>query len=85
MHQARILRGMQTHTVVLAGTVVVEGVAFRWRITHTQQLAVSNPRLGTRVAPLSDSPETQARDLARAILVGEGSAPNVDAVEDLPA
>ena len=75
---------MQTHTVVLAGTVVLEGVAFRWRITHTQQLAVSNPRLGTRVAPLSDNPETQARDLARGILAGNISVADVNAVKDLP-
>jgi hypothetical protein len=75
---------MFTGTVVLAGTVVIEGVAFRWSVTDgfAQRLTVSNKRLGTRNEQLVGSPEAQARALGRTILRGGGRLPDVDAVDD---
>jgi hypothetical protein len=75
---------MFTNTVILAGTVVIEGVAFRWSVTDgfTQRLTVSNERLGTRVEQLAGSPDAQARAMGRAILRGEITLPDVDVVDD---
>jgi hypothetical protein len=75
---------MFTGTVILAGTVVVEGAAFRWSVTDgfTQRLTVSNENLGTRIERLTGSPDAQARSMARAILRGEINLPDVDVVDD---
>jgi hypothetical protein len=69
-------------TVVLTGTVVIEGVSFHWSVTRDQRLAVSHERLGTRVEALAGKPQAQARDMGRAILAGAVSVPDVDAVDD---
>jgi len=76
---------MFTSTVVLAGTVVIEGVAFRWSVTDgfAQRLTVSNKRLGTRNEQLVGSPEKQARAMGRAILAGDVSVTEVDGVDDV--
>jgi len=65
-------------TVVLTGTVVIEGAAFHWSVTQDQRLAVSHDHLGIRVEPLTGRPQVQARDMARAILSGKISVPDVD-------
>jgi hypothetical protein len=76
---------MFVDTVVLTGTIVLEGVAFHWSVTTDQRLAVSHERLGTKVEPLVGRPQIQARDMGRAILAGEVSVPDVDAADDLAA
>jgi hypothetical protein len=75
---------MFTNTVILAGTVVIKGVAFRWSVTDgfAQRLTVTNEGLGTRVEQLTGSPDTQARAMGRAILRGEINLPDVDVVDD---
>jgi hypothetical protein len=75
---------MFTNTVILSGTVVIEGVAFRWSVTDgfAQRITVSNERLGTRVEQLVGSPDTQARAMGRAILQGEITLPDVDVVDE---
>jgi hypothetical protein len=64
---------MFASTVILAGTVIVEGVRFRWSVTDgaAQHLTVSNDRLGNHAERLVGSPEQQARNIGRAILRGE--------------
>ena len=74
---------MFVDTVVLTGTIVVEGVGFHWSVTTDQRLAVRHGQLGRRVEPLVGRPQVQARDMARAILAGEVSVPDVDAADDL--
>lgn len=78
---------MFTNTVILTGTVVVEGVAFRWSVTDgvVQRLTVSHRRFGTRVEQLVGSPERQARTAGRGLLAGHISLPDVDAVDDFGA
>jgi hypothetical protein len=73
-----------TSTVILTGTVVIEGVAFRWSVTDgfTQRLTISNERLGTWVEPLAGSPDTQARAMGRAMLRGEINLSDIDIVHD---
>jgi hypothetical protein len=75
---------MFTSTVVLAGTVVIEGVAFRWSVTEgwTQRLTVGHDKLGMRSEPLAGSPESQARVIGRAILARAVRIPEVDVVDD---
>ena len=80
---------MFTSSVVLAGTVVIEGVAFRWSVADglAQHLIVSHPTLGTQTQALTDSPESQARDVGRAMLKNEAHAAAVgfiEAVDDAP-
>jgi hypothetical protein len=75
---------MWTGTVVLCGTVVVEGVAFRWSVTDglPQDLTVSHPMLGTQTGPFGSDPDSQARNVARAML---GAATGfLEAVDDAP-
>jgi hypothetical protein len=75
---------MWTSTVILTGTVVIEGTAFRWLVTDGlgQQLTVSHPTLGTRTQPVTENPESQARDVGRALL---GAATGfLEAVDDAP-
>jgi hypothetical protein len=76
---------MFTNTVILAGTVVIEGVAFRWSVTDGcgQNLTVCHPTLGTRVERLVASPECQARAVGRQLLAGEVTVPDVDSVDDV--
>ena len=61
---------MFTSTIILSGTVVIEGVTFRWWLTDGigQRLTVSHPVHGTRTQALSADPESQARTLSRAML-----------------
>jgi hypothetical protein len=61
---------MFTSTVVLTGTVVIEGIAFHWSVTDglAQQLTVSHRLLGTQTQRLTTSPESQARAVGRAML-----------------
>jgi hypothetical protein len=70
-------------TVVLTGTILIEGAAFHWSVTQNQRLAVSHERLGTRVEPLVGKPQAQARQMARVILTGGVSVPDVDGAADL--
>ena len=72
---------MLTDTVVLTGTLIIEGVAFNWSVTDKQRLAVSHDRLGKRTEQLVGKPQAQARDMARALLAGKVSIPDVDATE----
>ena len=73
MRDASKLRRMFIDTVVLTGTIVIEGVVFNWSVTKNQRLAVSSDRLGRRVEDLVGKPQAQARDAARALLAGEVS------------
>lgn len=74
---------MFVDTVVLTGTIVIEGVGFHWSVTTDQRLAVSHDQLGTRVEALVGRPQAQARVMASAILAGNVSVPDVDAADDL--
>jgi hypothetical protein len=79
---------MFTSTVVLAGTVVIEGVAFRWSVTDgvAQQLTVSHPAIGTHTQKLTASPHAQARAVGRAMLnstLGVAAIGYIDADEDV--
>jgi hypothetical protein len=79
-----ILTFMWTSTVILTGTIVIEGTAFRWLVTDglAQQLTVSHPTLGTQTQPLASSPAAQARTVGRAML---GAATGfLEAVDDGP-
>ena len=72
---------MWTNTVILAGTVVVDGAAFRWCVTEgcSQHLAVSHPVLGTKTQQLTGSPDCQAREIGRAMLRGNSPFFEIDA------
>jgi hypothetical protein len=61
---------MFTSEVVLAGTVVIEGVAFRWSVTDglAQRLTVTHPLFGTETRALTASPDSQAGDIGRQML-----------------
>jgi hypothetical protein len=71
---------MFVDTVVLTGTIVIEGIAFHWSVANDQRLVVSHDRLGTRTEQLVDKPEAQARVMGRALLAG---GMDVDAADDL--
>jgi hypothetical protein len=78
-----------TSTVILTGTVVVEGTAFRWTVTdaRAQQLTVSHPTVGTQTQLLRANPEAQARAVGRAMLKNAARAARIgyiDAVDDIP-
>jgi 2-methylaconitate cis-trans-isomerase PrpF len=80
---------MWTSTVILSGTVVVEGTAFRWLVTDSlaQKLTVSHPTLGSKTEALTGSPESQSRDVGRSILVDKARSAAigfVDAFDDAP-
>lgn len=80
---------MWTSTVILSGTVVVEGTVFRWSVTDglTQQLMVSHPTLGSKTEPLTGSPESQSRAVGRSILNNPARAAAIgliDAFDDTP-
>ena len=64
---------MFTNTVILTGTVVVEGAAFRWVVTDgfAQRITVSHRWFGTCVEQLVGSPERQARAAGRKLLAGK--------------
>jgi hypothetical protein len=76
---------MYTNTVILAGTIVIEGVAFRWSVTDgfAQNLTVCHPTLGSRVERLVGSPDAQARAAGHQLLAGNVSVPEVDTVHDV--
>ena len=79
---------MFTSTVVLAGTVVIEGVAFCWSVTDglAQQLTVSHPTMGTQTQRLTASPDSQARAVGRSMLNSTACAAAIgyiDAVDDV--
>ncbi|HUQ51067.1 MAG TPA: hypothetical protein VM692_02525 [Gammaproteobacteria bacterium] len=61
---------MFTSTIILSGTVVIEGTTFRWWLTDgvAQQLTVSHPAHGTQTQPLEGDPESHARVVGRALL-----------------
>jgi hypothetical protein len=61
---------MWTSTVILAGTVVIDGAAFRWLVTDGmhQHLTVSHPVHGTKAEKLTRSPDRQAREIARIMM-----------------
>ena len=71
---------MRTNTIILAGTVVVEGTAFRWWVVDgvSQHLGVSHRILGTKTQPLVGSPDRQAREVGRAMLRGDAPFFDVD-------
>lgn len=64
---------MITSTVVLSGQLIVEGVKFLWWVTDGRptRVTVSHPIHGTETRVAEQNPEAQARQLARAMLVGE--------------
>jgi hypothetical protein len=76
--------GMFTNTVILTGTVVIEGSAFRWSVTDglAQQLMVSHAILGTQTQPLAASPASQARIVGRAMLKDAAHAAAVGFVDE---
>lgn len=63
---------MITSTVVLKGQLIVEGVKFLWWVTDGRptRVTVSHPFHGTETRIAEKDPEAQARQLARAMLVG---------------
>lgn len=80
---------MFTSTVILTGTVVIEGVAFRWSVTdgRSQQLMVGHPTIGTQTQTLTASPDSQARDVGLAMLKSAAHAASVgflEAFDDAP-
>jgi hypothetical protein len=76
---------MFTSTVILAGTVVVEGRPFRWWVTDglTQRLTVRHPVYGTETQRLVRSPALQAQAIGRAMLVSKALG-FLEAVDDGP-
>jgi hypothetical protein len=68
---------MFTSTIILSGTVVIEGVTFRWWLTDGigQRLTVSHPAHGTKTQALTDDPESQARALSRVMLAKASAGP----------
>ena len=78
---------MSTSPVILDGTVVIEGVPFRWWVTDglVQRLTVSHPAYGTDGQRLTMSPQSQARLVARAMLNSKVVAAGfLEAVDDAP-
>jgi hypothetical protein len=75
---------MFASTVILSGTVIVEGVPFRWWVTDglAQQLTVSHPAYGTDGRRLTGSPHSQARSIARAMLASRAATGFLEAVDD---
>ena len=75
---------MFTSTIILAGTVVVEGKAFRWSVTdgRAQHLTVTHPTLGTQTQPLTASPDSQARAIGRGMVIA--ALGFLEAVDDTP-
>jgi hypothetical protein len=73
-------------TVVLTGTVVVEGVVFRWSVTGDQHITVGNQTIGAKTLPLAAAdPESQARAMGRELLDGHTAATGfLEAVDDAP-
>jgi hypothetical protein len=67
---------MFTSTIILSGTVVIEGTTFRWWLTDgvAQRLTVSHPVHGTETRPITGNPEAHARAAARALLNGKPRA-----------
>ena len=67
---------MITSTVVLNGQLIIEGVKFLWWVTDGRpaRVTVSHPIHGTETRIAEKNPEAQARQLARAMLVGETPA-----------
>ena len=61
---------MGIRDINMAGTVVINQIAFRWLVTagQSQQLVVSHPTLGLQIEPLKDTPESQARLAGLAML-----------------
>jgi hypothetical protein len=61
---------MWRSTLILNGTIVVDGVEFRWSVTDgaSQQLTVSHHTLGIQIGPLTGSPDSQARVVGAAML-----------------
>ena len=77
---------MSTDTIVLTGTVVIEGVAFGWSVTDAQRITVSHPTIGEQTGTLSSHPEAQARTVGRAMLnskAGVSSVGFLEAVDDV--
>jgi hypothetical protein len=76
-------------TIIFTGSVVIGETAFRWSVTdgQAQQLIVSHPTLGTQIQRLTASPDSQARDIGRAMLRDAANAAAmsvIDAVDDVP-
>ena len=61
---------MITTTVVLNGSLILEGVKFLWWVTDGQpaRVTVSQPIHGTKTQKADPNPEHQARAIARTIL-----------------
>jgi hypothetical protein len=76
---------MFTSTVILTGTVVIEGVAFRWSVTDGfgQRLTVSHPVFGSQAQQLVRSPQAQARSIGRALLAAKVRAADIDCADDI--
>jgi len=77
---------MFTSTIVLTGTVVIEGVAFSWSVTDAQRITVSHPTIGEQTRTLAEDPESQARAVGRAMLnstAGVAAVGCIDAVDDV--
>jgi hypothetical protein len=79
---------MFTSTIILAGTVLVEGRPVRWWVTDglTQRLTVSHPVYGTEAQRLVRSPAVQARSIGQAMLASKAQPPTgfLEAVDDTP-
>jgi hypothetical protein len=78
---------MFTSTIILSGTVVIEGITFRWWLTDgiAQRLTVSHPAHGTETQTLSAEPASQARALSRAMLAAAGMVDPVGIAADVEA
>ena len=72
-------------SVVLTGTVVVEGVEFRWSVSDDQQITVGNQSIGEKTLPLVADPESQARVIGEELLGSHTAATGfLEAVDDAP-
>lgn len=78
---------MSTSTIVLTGTVAIEGVAFCWSVTDARCITVRHPTIGEQTRPLAEDPEMQARTVGRSLLnsaTGVAAIGYIDAVDDAP-
>jgi hypothetical protein len=70
---------------VLTGTVVLEGVEFRWSVTDDQRITVGNQAIGEKTLPLVADPESQARAIGQELLDSRTAATGfLEAVDDAP-
>ena len=70
---------------MLTGTVVLEGIEFRWSVADDQHITVGNRAIGEKTLPLVGDPESQARAISQELLESRTAATGfLEAVDDAP-